>query len=362
MWHSKESVECSVCRITCGQQQELDKGTAFLISPNRVITATHNINKYLKDNSSSITLEFLNLSSEPVLRKAAPLRSEINSPITILELDKPVDQAYLTFSNYMVGSDEQFMTFGYPVVKWNAGQWLGHKISRVLDDNVVNPYDWNIDLDHQSNIEDFSGLSGAPVLVDGQLVGIMLTEAMENGKAISLGAIGVKRFAELLAHFEIEIIEFVDPYLYQPTEEEYKDFVFVEKLESANIFDHEMCQKEFFNAEIITSMIKSRSVKRELNELNELKANILSLWHTKFVRYKDEQDGTDLLSSVYERIEDHHTSTLSTGIKINLYAKKGILHQWAEECKVGWVKNYHQKLIEYRKAKRGRLNIENESI
>jgi hypothetical protein len=88
-----------------------------------------------------------------------------------------------------------------------------------------------------------------------------------------------------------------------------------------------------------------------MSELNSFKEDIRSLWYSKYIRYKDENDGADLLSSVYERVEDNNKNSLSTGLNISLFAKKGILHQWAEECKVGWVKNFERNLIEYRKAK-----------
>ncbi len=353
MWHTKSNVEFSVCRLICGNDEDCDKGTAFLISPNRALTATHNIARHLKDNTVSITLEFLNINHERDVRVAIPVQTKTEGSVIILELDKPVDKAYLTFSSYPIEADDEFETFGYPAVKWSTGQWTRNKISRVLELDVYNPYDWNIDLDHQSKIEDFSGLSGAPLLVGGQLVGVLLTEATEKGKAISLGAIGLAKFAELVEELEIDIHEYIDPYTYQPTDDDYKDFVFVEKLEAAQILQHEICQKEFYHAEILTNIVKSKTIKREMSELNRLKEDIRSLWYTKYVRYKDENDGADLLSSVYERVEDHHTNSLSTGINISLYAKKGILHQWADECKVGWVKNYERNLMEYRKAKGG---------
>lgn len=357
MWHTKSNVEFSVCRLICGKDDnDCDKGTAFLISPKRVLTATHNIVRYIEDNATNITLEFLNINNERDVRHAIPIQTSTVGPVIVLELDNPVDKAYLTFSSYPIETDDEFETFGYPAVKWSTGQWTRNKISRILENDVYNPYDWNIDLDHQSKIEDFSGLSGAPLLVDGQLVGVLLTEALEKGKAISLGAVGLSKFSGLLEELEIETYEYIDPYEYQPNEGDYKDFVFIEKLEAAQILQHEICQKEFYHAEILTNIVKSKSVKKEVNELNRLKEDIRGLWHTKYVGYKDEHDGSSLLSSVYERVEDHHINSLSTGINISLYAKKGILHQWADECKVGWVKNYERNLIEYRKAKGGITN------
>lgn len=49
----------------------------------------------------------------------------------------------------------------------------------------------------------------------------------------------------------------------------------------------------------------------------------------------------------YLRIEDLDSTTLQTSPEYNLLAKKGILHQLANDRKLGWVSNYIEKLSEY---------------
>ncbi|GAB6992135.1 trypsin-like serine peptidase [Paenibacillus pini] len=360
MWHNQRDVMSSVCRLTCGLDDDLDKGTAFLISSNSVLTATHNIKRHLQNNSVDITLEFLNIGKEREVRKALPISINVESSVVILEFDSPINQSYLRFSDFEVDSGDDFETFGYPTVKWSAGQWVQNKISRVMGDAVFNPFDWNIDLSHQTQIADFSGLSGAPLLVDGKLVGVLLTEAMEKGKAISLGAIGISNFVNVLNEKEIEIYEYVDPYLYELDEDQYKDFVFVEKLEAALIVQHELCQTEFFHAEILSNAVKSKAVKSEMKELVRLRNDVRSFWHSKYLGYQDENSGAALLSSVYDQIEKYAETTLSSKvIPTSLYAKKGMLHQWADDCKIGWVKSYERNLVQFRLAKGGTSNGSN---
>ncbi|OMF88633.1 hypothetical protein BK146_24585 [Paenibacillus sp. FSL R7-0333] len=128
---------------------------------------------------------------------------------------------------------------------------------------------------------------------------------------------------------------------------DFSESMFIMKLESAGIFDHEDCQQEFFNAEIVSSSIVSRGFSFEVKEFAMLKENVKSIWKTQHRPYKEENDGNELLAKVYERVEDLNNSTLKTNIDIPLLVKKGILHQLSDECKVGWVKNYKTRLISY---------------
>ncbi|MEK4476309.1 trypsin-like peptidase domain-containing protein [Paenibacillus sp. FSL R7-0048] len=357
MLHSAKEISSSVCRLTCGPEDCLDKGTAFLISPSKVITATHNIKNHLNDGSIAIVLEFLNIGSERNVRRALPVTREVTDAVVVLELDSPVNHSHLRFSDFEVGAGDDYSTFGYPTVKWSSGQWVGNKISRVIGEEEFNSYDWNIDLSHQTPISDFSGLSGAPLMVDGRLVGVFITEAMEKGKAISLGAIGVSKFEKVLSDNHIDIHEYIDPYFYELEEDYYKDFVFVEKLEAAQIFEHQLCQTEFFHAEMLSNAVKSKSVKSEIKELARLQNDVRSYWHSKHLGYNDENNGAVLLSSVYEKIELMADSALlSKNLSASLYAKKGMLHQWSDNCKIGWVKNYEENLRLYRLRKEEQQN------
>ncbi|GLC31150.1 hypothetical protein [Clostridium omnivorum] len=130
----------------------------------------------------------------------------------------------------------------------------------------------------------------------------------------------------------------------------YDDCIFVKKLQSAQIYDNKMAKQEFFNAEIIKSSIESKDNDEGTKMYKNLRTKILSIWNSQYIKYKDEVDGKSLLSDVYQRIEDLDTTTLKAREDISLIAKKGILHQLSDECKVGWVKNYSERLEQYIKG------------
>lgn len=336
-----------VCRLNCG----IDKATAFLISNNRAITATHAINKYFTNNAE-IKLEFMNLAPEPIEIKAVPLQYSISSPITILDLEESVDnEIYCTFCNQEVNKDDDYEIFGYPVAKWGVGHRVTSKVIRRITEKMAQPYDWDIDLNNESNIEDFSGLSGSPLFVNNRLVGVVLTQNDSTGKAISLGAISIPKIGDLLneAKVKIEQVIMYDKYeLYELDDNiDYSNSTFIAMLESAEIFSHEECQQEFFNAEIAKSAIESKVIDSEIKKFKSMQSTVRSVWNTAHISYEDEYDGRKLLSQVYGRIEDLSETVLKGDGNLSLFVKKGMLHQLSDEEKLGWVRNYKKRVAEY---------------
>lgn len=133
----------------------------------------------------------------------------------------------------------------------------------------------------------------------------------------------------------------------------YDDMLFVKKLENAKIREIDGCKRDFFNAEIAEHTIKSKGDETRLRLLKNLKKKVYQIWETQYRQYQNDADGNELLTRVYERVEDLDTSTLGCPSlpEVSLIAKQGILHQWAEECSIGWLRDYKEKLEEYLKTK-----------
>ena len=58
-----------------------------------------------------------------------------------------------------------------------------------------------------------------------------------------------------------------------------------------------------------------------------------------------------MIGSVNERIEDLNESVLKTSIDASILEKKGILHQYANNCEIGWIKDYKARIVSYIKEK-----------
>lgn len=353
-----DTLEQVVCRLTCGDEVKNEKATAFLISNNRAITARHAIEDYYEQDKP-ISLEFLNIDSQPISVKAIPCNlSEFeSSPISILELEDEINiESYLEFSDYKIEKDDPYETFGYPAVKWNIGERTKSYVSRVINKKMTGFYDWNVDLKCDSNIEDFRGLSGSPLIVNGMLSGVILAESTVKGKAISLGAVNIEDLIPVLDHIGIPVNKdgryySLDEIYEMDDSSDYSNAVFVAKLESASIYDHEDCQEELFNADIAKSIIESQGIKSDVQKYKNLKMSLKSVWKTEHRTYKDGLDGNDLLKEVYKTVEQLSETTLKTDLPLSLIVKKGILHQLSDECKVGWVNNYKERLKKFLEEK-----------
>jgi hypothetical protein len=141
--------------------------------------------------------------------------------------------------------------------------------------------------------------------------------------------------------------------LSKPPEIDYTDSTFISKLLSANINEHiKSYESQFFNAEILEKTVKSKGVEKHEKELDSLKLNIHDLWLTQYTKLAENDDGNKLIGTVNERIEDLNDSVLKTLLEISILEKKGILHQYANNCEIGWVKNYKDKLVSYIKERK----------
>lgn len=129
---------------------------------------------------------------------------------------------------------------------------------------------------------------------------------------------------------------------------QYDDMIFVRKLENANITEIDGCKRDFFNAELAEQSVRSQGDDEQIRLMGNLKSKVYSVWETQYRQHKHETDGTELLTRVYERIENMDSTTLNITLsQYSMLAKKGILHQWAENCTVGWLVDYAVKLEEY---------------
>lgn len=167
-------------------------GTGFFIDKNKIITADHLINTYYEGDRiyvNPINLEDKNIYEARVITK------KNESQIAILELDIEfeVDRVLLVKNYNIKPQEDQWSTMGHPAVKWNNGLIQKGCISRLM--NKLNSYNADLDLEiYGDRISDFSGISGSPLIIKDMVVGVIIQQAEENGKAISIGAISVNCF------------------------------------------------------------------------------------------------------------------------------------------------------------------------
>lgn len=156
--------------------------------------------------------------------------------------------------------------------------------------------------------------------------------------------------AEILEYLNSENLRIYNEIIYDINDFSnisYDDCIFVKMLESANIFDTAEYKNDFFNAEIVKQKIVSKGQSRELLMYKQLLNKLKSVWGTQYNIHKHATDGQGLLNNTYLRVEDLDTTTLAASDEISLLAKKGMLHQLADEKQIGWVENYLKVLEKY---------------
>ena len=137
----------------------------------------------------------------------------------------------------------------------------------------------------------------------------------------------------------------------------YNDTVFISMLKSAQIIEVEDFKIDFYNAEIARHESLSKDNVIGERQYNNLRQKLLSIWKTQYRQYKHSSDGNTLIDQTYLRGEDLDSSTLaSPKSNFNLLAKKGILHQLADDKELGWVDNYLEVLDRYMEANDDRDN------
>lgn len=193
-------LEKLVVRIICGDSEK-DKegilGTGFFIDKSKVITAYHVVSNY-DDLGDKIFVNPINVGDNKFY-EAKIIELKKKSQIAILELNKEFDVHEVKFTkDYNIKPQkDQWSTFGYPKVRRRKGHIEKGLVSRLL--SKLNSENTNIDLEISStNINDFSGLSGAPLVINNMLVGVIIEQSEAAGKIISVGAIGITELKEVL--------------------------------------------------------------------------------------------------------------------------------------------------------------------
>lgn len=197
-----QKVEKCTVQIECInilQKDDIEFGTGFLIGKNIVITASHVISKYY-DDSSNCLINIIPIKAG--ISKKIPVKkvlgNESNKYISLLEIEDELDIVPLKFTlGYEIKRGDEYFTFGYPRVKRMYRGQLNNKISTNINISQSRKVDWELNLSTE-RVEEYEGLSGAPVIINNNLVGIVQTESTANGKTISLAMSSIDMIKEYI--------------------------------------------------------------------------------------------------------------------------------------------------------------------
>ena len=205
-----DNLKSAIAKLDCGDE----KGTAFLIDEDTAVTAAHClVEAFGEEQKKEIVLTFKNIPEKTELKvKAFISKGEYDSePVSILKLEQKVETEYLklAYCEIPLPRDEKLLTYGYPAAKREEGYPVDLFINDQLGINQPHDYDVTLLPDSKNKINDYSGMSGSPVLWNGYVVGILTAESVEaqnRGKqVIDINAISNRRALRIYENLGIVI-------------------------------------------------------------------------------------------------------------------------------------------------------------
>lgn len=176
-------IETATLQVTCGKKW----GTAFFVATEGdkqiLLTSEHNLSEgqpvKLYINEKEVEADILERISDRDIA-ILELKNNLETIIPALPLHK-IEIAY----------DENWETYGFPTQRVNSGGRYTGNVSRTNNDGTK----WDVDLECEqyNNLDQFDGLSGSPLVINGHVVGVIGYDTVGT-----LGATSISSIAEIL--------------------------------------------------------------------------------------------------------------------------------------------------------------------
>lgn len=148
-----------------------------LITCNHSLPENENINVIINDSEISASIIERIPECDVALIK---LNSEVTN-VSFLPI-KSVDIPY----------NQRWQSYGFPKIRVNSGGSYNGIVSRI-DNSKQNAWDVDLQCDQYKDLDDFEGLSGAPLIIDGYVTGVIGYDNVGT-----LGATSIKRITKCL--------------------------------------------------------------------------------------------------------------------------------------------------------------------
>jgi hypothetical protein len=195
-----DKLKINICKVLGDDEG----GTGFLISEKFILTAFHVVN-----GCDEIKVTFDNKKEHNVTLHKLIDEDYKKLDIAILELCNSVDfYEDIEIVDLELTPKKHWISRGYPQAQDVTGTNLV-KDGNIINQQLKNLHENRIDiqLDIGETFSSYSGLSGAPLIVEEKIVGVLNSELSENKIAKQLNAISVKHFKELLEQINIQVIK-----------------------------------------------------------------------------------------------------------------------------------------------------------
>ncbi|MGG0526477.1 NACHT domain-containing protein [Bacillus pumilus] len=214
----KDEIKQAIPKLVCGEET----ATAFLISDDIAITATHALIDFFEEKKPvrlffNVNNQLKEIAVEPII----PEEECINQQIIALRLKKVVEGVKpIKCIEFKFNTSLKCETYGYPPVRRDGGTFIDLQVKNeeYAENYRILNSDWNIDLSKDDDIKDYRGVSGAPLIINSTAVAVLLKQVEEDGETSRLSAVSLYLYKEYFSSIGIEIIEkrnepYYEPYL-----------------------------------------------------------------------------------------------------------------------------------------------------
>ncbi|WP_419880519.1 NACHT domain-containing protein [Peribacillus sp. B-H-3] len=203
----KTELKHAVPKLVCGKET----ATAFMISEEIAITATHALIDFFEEKMPiklffNVNNQVEEIDVEPII----PDEDCINQQIIALRLNKVIEGVTpIKCIDFKFNTSLMCETFGYPPARREGGTFIDLQVkNEVYADNYrVLKSEWNVDLSKNDDIRDYSGVSGAPLVLNSHAVAVLLKQVEEGGQASRLSAVSLYLYKEYFKAIGIDITE-----------------------------------------------------------------------------------------------------------------------------------------------------------
>ncbi|KIZ54802.1 hypothetical protein V7192_17380, partial [Bacillus safensis] len=184
----KDEIKQAIPKLVCGEET----ATAFLISDDIAITATHALIDFFEEKKPvrlffNVNNQLKEIDVEPII----PKEECINQQIIALRLMKVVEGVKpIKCIEFKFNTSLKCETYGYPPVRRDGGTFIDLQVKNeeYADNYRILNSDWNIDLSKDDDIKDYRGVSGAPLIINSTAVAVLLKQVEEDGETSRLSA------------------------------------------------------------------------------------------------------------------------------------------------------------------------------
>lgn len=171
--------ETLIVQIICDKEN----GTAFYVAPDLLLTAYHTVSSFNEDGNNIIK----DTQDGDLQFKVVNNYDDID--VSVLKVTGRTSKGYYKLQAHHNRIGEEFASFGYPDKSSNSGLRLCGIISQKIFNSVA---DYRLYAKDVEDSYDYQGMSGAPILLDNKVVGVVIEQEGNQLSIVSVEKIGMK--------------------------------------------------------------------------------------------------------------------------------------------------------------------------